>query len=114
MSVSVQPRLAGRQPSSAAGGGSGCRRGRPRTWGAGKRGPAAYVTEGPPDFQELSHMSIATISRQVHRPLRDPGRTWTREHLRAVPTPTATTFASPPGTVSENLGVPTLHRTVVD
>jgi selenocysteine lyase/cysteine desulfurase len=59
-------------------------------------------------------MSIATISRQVHRPLRDPGPAWTREHLRAVPTPTTTTFASPPRTVSENLGVPTLHRTVVD
>ena len=73
-----------------------------------------------------------------------PAPTPTRDHLRAVPTPalpttmtrttattptttTATTtttttttststtaFASPPRTVSADLGVPTLHRTVVD
>jgi selenocysteine lyase/cysteine desulfurase len=59
-------------------------------------------------------MSIATISRQVRHPLKDAGAIATRDHLRAVPTPTATTFVSPPRTVSENLGVPTLHRTVVD
>jgi selenocysteine lyase/cysteine desulfurase len=59
-------------------------------------------------------MSIATISRQVH-PLRHdthPEPT-TRDHLRAVPT-LLTAFVSPPRTVSENLGVPTLHRSVVD
>jgi selenocysteine lyase/cysteine desulfurase len=59
-------------------------------------------------------MSIATISRQVRRPLRDSGPLSTREHLRAVPTPTVTALVNPPRTVSENLGVPTLHRTVVD
>jgi selenocysteine lyase/cysteine desulfurase len=75
-------------------------------------------------------MSISTISRQVHRSLDDaaltptppptptPSRTPARDHLRSVPTPTAppapATFAGPPSTVSENLGVPTLHRTVVD
>jgi selenocysteine lyase/cysteine desulfurase len=71
-------------------------------------------------------MSIATISRQVHRPREDsrltparfptpaPTPTPTRDHLRAVPTPTTRAFLSVPRTVSENLGVPTLHRTVVD
>ena len=68
-------------------------------------------------------MSIATISRQVRRPNQgaDPTPTLpptsTRDHLRAVPQPstTATTaFVSAPRTVSENLGVATLHRTVVD
>jgi selenocysteine lyase/cysteine desulfurase len=66
-------------------------------------------------------MSISTISRYVHRPFKDvrPAQspTWTptpsRDHLRAVPTPKTNAFA-PPATVSENLGVPTLHRTVVD
>ena len=61
-------------------------------------------------------MSIATISRQV-RPLRHdnhPTPTPTRDHLRAVPTLITTAFVSPPRTVSENLGVPTLHRSVVD
>ena len=61
-------------------------------------------------------MSIATISRQVH-PLRHetrPTAAPTRDHLRAVPPPITTAFISPPRTVSENLGVPTLHRTVVD
>jgi len=59
-------------------------------------------------------MSIATIRHQGRRPPKDARQISTREHLRAVPTPTATTFFSPPRTVSENLGVPTLHRTVVD
>jgi len=60
-------------------------------------------------------MSIATISRQVH-PRQDAGPTPTptRDHLHAVPTPATRAFLIPPGTVSENLGVPTLHRTVVD
>lgn len=67
-------------------------------------------------------MSISTISRQVRHALPDIGpeptrtatRTPSRDHLRAVPTPTATAFLGPPRTVSEDLGVPTLHRTVVD
>ena len=64
-------------------------------------------------------MSIATISRQVRRPLPDTGPqaappTPTRDHLRAVPNPPGTALVSTPRTVSENLGVPTLHRTVVD
>jgi selenocysteine lyase/cysteine desulfurase len=70
-------------------------------------------------------MSIATISRQVRGPLtqisrqvrgsfKDAGPISTRDHLHAVPTPTATTWVSPPRTVSDDLGVPTLHRTVVD
>ena len=64
-------------------------------------------------------MSIATISRQVRRPLPDLGPqaappTPTRDHLRAVPNPPGTALVSTPRTVSENLGVPTLHRTVVD
>lgn len=75
-------------------------------------------------------MSIATISRQVRHPITDPcatpipaptpteGRTRTpipkRDHLYAVPTLTPTGFLSPPRTVSADLGVPTLHRTVVD
>jgi selenocysteine lyase/cysteine desulfurase len=69
-------------------------------------------------------MSISTISRQVHRPLeadQAPARTTTlriltppQDHLRAVPTPARTAFADPPRTVSENLGVATLYRTVVD
>lgn len=61
-------------------------------------------------------MSIATISRQVgpvrHETRPTPGPT--RDHLRVVPTPITTAFLRPPRTVSENLGVPTLHRTVVD
>lgn len=68
-------------------------------------------------------MSISTISRQVHRPLVDAGptpaksetqptRTPSQDHLRAGPTRAA--FVDPPRTVSEYLGVPTLHRTVVD
>ena len=73
-------------------------------------------------------MSISTISRQVHHPLRDaspwpaPSQTPNprirqplRDHLHAVPaTQAAPAFVLPPRTVSENLGVPTLHRTVVD
>ena len=61
-------------------------------------------------------MSIATISRQVTLLRRETRHTPapTRDHLRAVPTPITTAFVSPPRTVSENLGVPTLHRTVVD
>jgi selenocysteine lyase/cysteine desulfurase len=61
-------------------------------------------------------MSISTISRQVRLPLQDRRTTPvpTRDHLRAVPTPAVTAFVSAPRTVSENLGVPTLHRTVVD
>jgi len=67
-------------------------------------------------------MSIATISRQVRHALPDIGpeptrtatRTPSRDHLRAVPTRTTTAFLGVPRTVSENLGVPTLHRTVVD
>ena len=89
-------------------------------------------------------MSTSTISRQVHRQLDDigqhddigqsddqgltptpasrptPVRNPSRDHLRAVPAPTPISaatpaaFAGPPRTVSENLGVPTLHRTVVD
>ena len=68
-------------------------------------------------------MSIATTSRQVRHPLQvagpPPTLTPTRDHLRTVPTPTNTAFVNTafvnvPRTVSENLGVPTLHRTVVD
>jgi len=61
-------------------------------------------------------MSIATISRQVRRPLWDayPTPAPTRDHLRAVPNPASTNYVGPPSTVSANLGVPTLHRTVVD
>ncbi|HEY5247801.1 MAG TPA: aminotransferase class V-fold PLP-dependent enzyme [Dermatophilaceae bacterium] len=66
-------------------------------------------------------MSISTISRQGHRPFRDEHPTppsWSpapsRDHLRAVPNPASRAFLTPPRTVSENLGVPTLHRTVVD
>jgi len=64
-------------------------------------------------------MSIATISRQARHPLPDTGRrtpspTPTRDHLRSVPAPSTTAFVRTPRTVSENLGVPTLHRTVVD
>jgi selenocysteine lyase/cysteine desulfurase len=65
-------------------------------------------------------MSIATISSQVPRP-RQHNRptptatpTPTRDYLRAVPNPIPRTFLSAPRTVSENIGVPTLHRTVVD
>jgi selenocysteine lyase/cysteine desulfurase len=76
-------------------------------------------------------MSISTSRPQVH-PLdastltlnasaltETPPTPASRDHLRAVPatTPKASpisAFASPPATVSENLGVPTLHRTVVD
>jgi selenocysteine lyase/cysteine desulfurase len=61
-------------------------------------------------------MSIATISRQVRRPSQDRCLTPapTRDHLRSVPAPVTTAFLRTPTTVSENLGVPTLHRTVVD
>jgi selenocysteine lyase/cysteine desulfurase len=59
-------------------------------------------------------MSIATISRQVHHPLREAGGIPTRDHLRSVPTPITAGPIPLPRTVSENLGVPTLHRTVVD
>ncbi|MDQ1482113.1 MAG: hypothetical protein QOF35_189, partial [Actinomycetota bacterium] len=69
-------------------------------------------------------MSISTISKYVHRPFRDGRKgqtqlpTWTattsRDHLHAVPTPSTTPFVGLPTTVSENLGVPTVHRTVVD
>ena len=61
-------------------------------------------------------MSISTISHQARRPLQYTGTipTATRDHLRAVPTRRATAFIHPPKTVSEDLGVPTLHRTVVD
>jgi selenocysteine lyase/cysteine desulfurase len=68
-------------------------------------------------------MSISTISRQVH--LKDarpaPARTAilrilapAQEHLRAAPTPARTARTDLPKTVSDNLGVATLHRTVVD
>jgi selenocysteine lyase/cysteine desulfurase len=57
-------------------------------------------------------MSLATLPRQ---PLRTPAPPAPpREHLRSVPAPAADPFAPLPRTVSENLGVPTLHRTVVD
>jgi selenocysteine lyase/cysteine desulfurase len=67
-------------------------------------------------------MSIATISRQVRHALPDIGpeptrtatRTPSRERLRAVPSQSTTAFLGIPRTVSENIGVPTLHRTVVD
>ena len=61
-------------------------------------------------------MSISTISHQVRRPLQHAGPTLapTRDHLRAVPNRPTVAFVRPPATVSENLGVPTLHRTVVD
>jgi selenocysteine lyase/cysteine desulfurase len=59
-------------------------------------------------------MSISTISRQVRRPLQHTGPTPARDHLRAVPNRPTAAFVRPPATVSENLGVPTLHRTVVD
>ena len=83
---------------------------------AGKRGPCGVRHRRSPDFQELSHMSISTISHQARRPLQYTGTipTATRDHLRAVPTRRATAFIHPPKTVAEDLGVPTLHRTVVD
>jgi selenocysteine lyase/cysteine desulfurase len=57
-------------------------------------------------------MSLATLTRQ---PLPTPAPPAPpRDHLRAVPAPAADPFALLPRTVSENLGVPTLHRTVVD
>jgi selenocysteine lyase/cysteine desulfurase len=57
-------------------------------------------------------MSLATLTRQ---PLPTPAPPAPpRDHLRAVPAPAADPFAPLPRTVSENLGVPTLHRTVVD
>jgi selenocysteine lyase/cysteine desulfurase len=61
-------------------------------------------------------MSISTISHQARRPLQYSGPipTGARDHLRAVPTRPTTAFIHPPRTVSENLGVPTLYRTVVD
>ena len=61
-------------------------------------------------------MSISTIRHQARRPLQYTGTipTATRDHLRAVPTRPAAAFVHPPKTVSEDLGVPTLHRTVVD
>jgi selenocysteine lyase/cysteine desulfurase len=59
-------------------------------------------------------MSIASISHQVRPSRQDAFLPPTRDHLRAVPNPDKTAFLRPPTTVSENLGVPTLHRTVVD
>ena len=76
-------------------------------------------------------MSIATISRQVRHPITDPcadvgptpaearGRTRTPipNATTCMPCPPADHDGIPPAvprTVSENLGVPTLHRTVVD
>ncbi len=76
-------------------------------------------------------MSISTISRQVRQPLLDTNppqpqtsrtspalaaqtRAPSRDHLHSVPTQASPVFVLPPRTVSENLGVPTLHRTVVD
>ena len=61
-------------------------------------------------------MSIATISRQARHPRQEnpPTRTPDRDHLHAVPDQITTAFVRPPRTVSENLGAPTLHRTVVD
>jgi len=57
-------------------------------------------------------MSLATLTRQ---PLRTPiAPTPSRDHLRAVPAHVPGPLGAPPRTVSENLGVPTLHRTVVD
>ncbi|MDQ1535870.1 MAG: hypothetical protein QOE58_263 [Actinomycetota bacterium] len=67
-------------------------------------------------------MSLSTISRQERYPVLDTApisradktRTPPRDHLRAVPAHISTTSFHPPKTVSEDLGVPTLHRTVVD
>ena len=69
-------------------------------------------------------MSISTISRQVHHPVKDvstlpkPRPTGLsilkRDHPRATPPQASTAFEGPPRTVSADLGVPTLHRTVVD
>ena len=72
-------------------------------------------------------MSISTISRQVRRPPEGirpaPARTPilrilapSAEHRHAVPAPAParTTSADLPRTVSENLGVATLHGEVVD
>ncbi len=59
-------------------------------------------------------MSIATISHQAGHPPQVEGHTPARERLRVVPAPATTAFITPPRTVAENLGVPTLHRTVVD
>lgn len=57
-------------------------------------------------------MSIATISRQTTPPT--PAPTRDQPHLCVVPAVDPTAFLGAPRTVSENLGVPTLHRTVVD
>jgi selenocysteine lyase/cysteine desulfurase len=77
-------------------------------------------------------MSIATLSPQAHRdpspavqapavhgaavqaPAAKAPAAPARDHLRAVPALDLGPFAATPRTVSENLGVPTLHRTVVD
>jgi selenocysteine lyase/cysteine desulfurase len=60
-------------------------------------------------------MSIATLSHQArrdHSPAAPAAPA--RDHLRAVPALDLGAFSTTPRTVSENLGVPTLHRTVVD
>jgi selenocysteine lyase/cysteine desulfurase len=60
-------------------------------------------------------MSIATLSHQArrdHSPAAPAAPA--RDHLRAVPALHLGVFSTTPRTVSENLGVPTLHRTVVD
>lgn len=70
-------------------------------------------------------MSLSTITRQVRRPLPSTNqttartgdaqvRTPSRDRLRVVPAETRNAFVNPPRTVSENLGVPTLHGTAVD
>jgi selenocysteine lyase/cysteine desulfurase len=61
-------------------------------------------------------MSTATVTRQ---PRHTPAPSPSRDHLWAVPRVPARRLPSlpaltPPRTVAENLGVPTLHRTVVD
>ena len=65
-------------------------------------------------------MSLATLT---HQALRDPSPPFryqpppaapARDHLRAVPATAPGPLGTTPRTVSENLGVPTLHRTVVD
>jgi len=68
-------------------------------------------------------MPISTISRQVHHPVKGVSTLpkpqpaglsiLKRDHPRATPPQAPTAFDGPPRTVSDDLGVPTLHRTVV-
>jgi len=67
--------------------------------------PSTARTPGPLPARTPSRTSALT-------PARPPSPA--RDHLRAVPAQAVPALADPPATVSENLGVPTLHRTVVD